>query len=43
MEDLSRQIDSYHDVVHIVANTGAIIKGGTYNHQDSGVITDIDP
>ena len=42
-EDLSRQIDSYHDVVHIVANTGAIITGGTYNHQASGVITDIDP
>ena len=43
MEDLSKQIDSYHDIVHIVANTGAIIKGGTYNHRDSGVITDIDP
>ena len=43
MEDLSSQIGSYRNMVHIVANTGAIITGGTYNHRTSGVITNIDP
>jgi hypothetical protein len=43
MNDLSQQITFYRSSVHIVADTGAVITGGTYTHQVSGMITDIDP
>lgn len=43
MNDLSEQTDFYLNVVRIVADTGAVVTGGTYTHQVSGIITDINP
>ena len=43
MSDISEQIEFYRNEVYIEADTGAIITGGSYQHQTSGVITDFNP
>jgi hypothetical protein len=43
MDDLSQQIEFYRGTVHIVANTGAVVVGGAYNHRESGEITNFVP
>ena len=43
MDDLTNQTDFNLGTVYIVADTGAVIMGGVYNHRMSGMVTNIDP
>jgi len=43
MGSLSEQTDFYRGEAHIVSNTGAVVTGGSYTHQQSGRVTSFSP